>query len=218
MPPRYPVALFDLDGTLCDPGSGITDAVQHALGTVGVTETDARVLRRYVGPPLEHAFRDVHGLAPAAVDVAVGHYRAHYRAHGLGRYRAYEGVAAVLEQLAGAGVHLGVVTAKLTDLAEDALTRTGLRPWFSRVDGRGPDEVVTKDVTLGHALARLDRPASDVVMVGDREHDVDAARAHGVASLGVLYGFGTEDELTRAGATALARTVEDVARLLLPPA
>lgn len=211
----YAVALFDIDGTLCDPGDGITAAVQYALGRFGVREDDDAALRRFIGPPLEHAFRDYYGLDDAQVRAAVGHYREHYRAEGLGRYRAYPGAAGLLADLAAVGVVLGVVTAKSQYFAQEALRGTGLLPWFRSVHGRGVDEVVTKDVTLGQALAGFDQRRRDIVMIGDREHDVLAARHHGLDSIGVLHGYGTRAELVTAGATHLAVSVAEIRPLVV---
>lgn len=211
----YSVALFDIDGTLCDPGDGITAAVRHALARLGIVEDDPAALRRFVGPPLEHAFCEYYGLDPAQTEDAVGHYREHYRAHGLGQYRPYPGVAELLERLSGAGVRLGVVTAKIQEFAEQALRETGLLGFFEDVRGRSPDQVVTKTVTLGTALDHLRAPRAEVVMVGDREHDVHAATDHGVDSIGVLYGYGTRAELTAAAATHLAPSPAAVGDLVL---
>jgi phosphoglycolate phosphatase len=213
----YSVALFDIDGTLCDPGDGISAAAQHALAQFGIAEDDEAALRRFVGPPLEHSFADVYGLGPAEVLAAVAHYREHYRGSGLGRYRAYPGIEEVLQRLAAAGVRLGVVTAKMQEFAEQALRNTGLLPYFATVSGPAPQEVVTKDVTLGKALDLVGAPLVDVVMIGDREHDIHAARAHGIDSIGVQYGYGTRAELSAAGATHLAPTPASVASILLRP-
>lgn len=211
----YLVALFDIDGTLCDPGTGITDAVRHALRLMGVEERDDAALRRFVGPPLEHSFRDYYGFDAAQVAEASAHYRAHYAAEGMGHYRAYPGIADLLATLAARGVRLGVVTAKGQALAERALASTGLLPFFESVHGRGPDQVVTKDVTLGEALDRFGASAATVVMVGDREHDVLAARHHGVDVVGVLHGYGTRAELTEAGATHVVADAAGVAVAVL---
>ena len=211
----YTVALFDIDGTLCDPGTGITDAVRHALGRMGVDERDDAALRRFVGPPLEHSFRDYYGFDELQVEEASAHYRMHYAAEGMGLYRAYPGVPDLLATLAGRGVRLGVVTAKGQALAERALASTGLLPAFESVHGRAPDQVVTKDVTLGEALDRFGSPASEVVMVGDREHDVLAARHHGVDAVGVLHGYGTRDELEAAGARYVVADAAGVAAVVL---
>jgi phosphoglycolate phosphatase len=211
----YAVALFDIDGTLCDPGNGITSAMQYALGRLGIEEPDQAALRRFVGPPLEHSFRDHYGLDPGQVGEAVAHYRRHYGDRGMSEYRPYSGVDALLGRLASRGVRLGVVTAKVQGFAEEALRRTGLLPYFDTVAGRAPDEVVTKGVTLAQALDAVGVHAATVVMIGDREHDVHAARANGIDSIGVLYGFGTAEELAAAGATYLAGSPGDIERVVV---
>ncbi len=214
-PPRYSVALFDLDGTLCDPGTGIADAVRHGLALIGIREDDDAALRTFIGPPLEHSLRDRYGLPPAQVALVVDAYREHYVAQGIAKYRAYPGIPELLSRLAARGIRLGVVTAKAQAIAEQALRETGLIEWFEHVAGRDPDVVVEKTVTLRDALATLACPPSQVVMIGDREHDVLAARANGVDSVGVLYGYGSRDELVRAGATHLAETPASVEPLVL---
>ena len=212
---RYSVALFDLDGTLCDPGTGISDAVRHGLAQVGIREDDDAVLRGFVGPPLEHSLRDRYRLAPAQVAVAVAAYREHYVANGIAKYRPYPGIPELLGRLAGQGVRLGVVTAKAQTVAEAALRGTGLIDSFEHIAGRDPDVVVEKNVTLRDALATMGCAPHEVVMIGDREHDVRAARANDVDSIGVLYGYGSRDELVAAGATHLAESPESVEALLL---
>lgn len=200
----YDTALFDIDGTLCDPGSGITDAVRHALADVGIAETNQDALRRFVGPPLEYSFRDYYALDDEQIDIAVTAYREHYGTEGISRYTVYPGIVETLRDLASAGVRLAVVTAKIQPFAEQALRSTGLRDHFELVAGRSPDEVVTKTITLRRAVATmLDRGARDLVMIGDREHDVHAARDNHIDSVGVLYGYGTRAELTTAGVTYL---------------
>ncbi|WAC50601.1 HAD hydrolase-like protein [Frigoribacterium sp. SL97] len=212
---RYDVALFDIDGTLCDPGSGITDAAAHALAQMGFVENDPLALRRFVGPPLEHSFRDLYGFDAAAVTEAVGHYREHYADAGISQYRPYPGVGELLERLLAAGVELGVVTAKIQEFAEGALQTAGLRSSFTTVHGRAPDDVVAKVVTLRRAMQSRRAAPEQVVMIGDREHDVEAALENGVDVIGVLYGFGTADELHRAGARMTAAAPRRVGDLVL---
>jgi len=213
--PRYSVALFDLDGTLCDPGTGIADAVRHGLAQVGIREDDDAVLRGFVGPPLEHSLRDRYQLSPAQVARAVAAYREHYVAAGIFQYRPYPGIPEVLGRLAEQGVRLGVVTAKAQAIAEQALRGTGLIEQFEHVAGRDPDVVVVKAVTLRDALAAMGCAPREAVMIGDREHDVHAARDNHIDSIGVLYGYGSRDELVGAGATHLAESPESVEALVL---
>jgi len=212
---RYDVALFDIDGTLCDPGTGITSAAAHALSQMGVTEVDPLALRRFVGPPLEHTFRDDYGFDESHVREAVHHYREHYASAGLSQYRAYADVEYLLHRLRDSGIRLIVVTAKIQPFAEAALLRTSLASHFESVHGRGQDDVVSKSVTLGRALLAGGVMPGMAVMIGDREHDVEAARDNGLESIGVLYGFGTSEELVGAGATFTAAAPKDVGDLIL---
>lgn len=213
--PRYDVALFDIDGTLCDPGTGITDAVAHALSRMGITEDNDAALRRFVGPPLEHSFRDYYGLDASAVNEAVEHYREHYRLEGLSRYRPYPGVVDLLERLSNHNVQLGVVTAKIQQFAEEALHTSGLDSFFDLIYGRSPQEVVTKTVTLAKALESTCAPTDAVVMIGDREHDIHAANDNGIESIAVLHGYGTPEELHNAGATYFAAGPYEIADIVL---
>lgn len=213
--PRYPVALFDLDGTLCDPGTGIADAVRHGLAQVGIREDDDDALRGFIGPPLEHSIRDRYGLPPEQVALVVDAYREHYVAEGIHEYRPYPGITELLSRLNAQGIRLGVVTAKAQAIAEQALAETGLIEHFEHVAGRDPDVVVEKTVTLRDALAAMGYAPHDTVMIGDREHDVRAARDNDVDSIGVLYGYGSRDELVQAGATHLAESPESVEALVI---
>ncbi|WP_149205084.1 HAD hydrolase-like protein [Actinotalea subterranea] len=206
----YDTVLLDIDGTLCDPGRSILTAAQHALRQLGVDEHDEAALRRFVGPPLEPSFRDYYGFAEPDVQAAVMHYREHFSDHGMAEYRPYPGIAEALEELRGRGLRLAVVTAKIQPFAEQALRTTGLLGFFELVSGRAPDEVVEKSVTLRAALARLSPAPANPVMVGDRRHDVEAARANDIESIGVLYGYGTREELEHAGATHLAAVPADI--------
>ncbi len=214
---RYQTVFFDIDGTLCDPGSGITDAVRHALRQMGLQEQDAAALRRFVGPPLEHSFRDYCGLRPAEVEQAVAHYREHYRDEGIAQYRAYPGADDLLTLLADLGVRVAVVTAKIQSFAEEALRVAGLDRHLSDVFGRAPQDVVTKTATLAGALRSTGAPRTSAVMVGDREHDVLAALDNRIDSIAVLHGFGTHDELRTAGPTHIVDSLAQIGPLVLRP-
>lgn len=212
---RYETVFFDIDGTLCDPGTGITAAVGHALAQMGIEEPDPASLRRFVGPPLEHSFRDYYGLGPAAVEEAVGHYREHYRDEGIAQYRPYPGAAELLTLLSGQGVRTAVVTAKIQEFAERALRTTGLDEHVGAVFGRSPKEVVTKTVTLAQAIRSTGATAQSAVMVGDREHDIHAARDNSIDSIAVLHGFATREELDAAGPTHVVDSLAQVGLCVL---
>jgi phosphoglycolate phosphatase len=212
---KYDVILFDIDGTLCDPGTGITDAVQYALLKLGIDEQNHEALKRFVGPQLEHSFRDYYGFSSSQVDEAVRIYREYYKQEGLNAYKAYTGIVELLQELRSQSITLGVVTAKINEFAEHALTSTRLLDCFDFVCGRHPDDVVTKSVTLSHAIKKVSNtPLSSIIMVGDREHDIIAANDNKIDSIGVLYGYGTRQELQDSGATYIAEDVNSIKRIL----
>jgi phosphoglycolate phosphatase len=197
--------LFDLDGTLTDPAPGIVRCLQFALQSVGASPRSDHELRHFIGPPLHEAFRilldtndpDIHRQA-------IRSYRERFAARGLYENAVYPEIPQLLADLCGAGFQLWVVTSKPTVYADRIVDHFRLRPFFADVYGSElSGERSAKAELLAHILhaERIDPVAT--CMIGDREHDVAGARAHGVPALGVLWGYGTRAELESAGATAL---------------
>jgi phosphoglycolate phosphatase len=214
----YETIFFDLDGTLCDPGKGIERSVQYALGKLGIEEEDDKNLRQFVGPPLEHTFVELYGLNDGQIEQAVTHYRERFGTEGIGQYTVYKGVLALLERLNEREKYLAVVTSKPTVFAEKVLEHVGLTSLFRFIAGRGLGQNVVKAVTLEEAITRAGLEGGDLdsmVMVGDREHDIIAAQAQSrpTSSIGVLYGYGSEEEIVAARPTHIAKTVSDLAKL-----
>lgn len=214
MPGRFTDAdpiLFDLDGTLTESGPGIISSVRYALATMGMPALDDTELRRFIGPPLLDSFRDVCGFDPQEVVVAIAAYREHYATDGQYENAVYEGIPELLSGLRHAGRTLAVATSKAEVFAASILDHFELTGFFativgSELDGRrtGKADIITE------ALSRLDRPAPGAVMIGDRSHDMRGAVTVGVGSIGVLWGYGDDAELTAAGADALAATPADL--------
>lgn len=214
MPGRFTDAdpiLFDLDGTLTESGPGIISSVRYALATMGMPALDDTELRRFIGPPLLDSFRDVCGFDPQEVVVAIAAYREYYATDGQYENAVYEGIPELLSGLRDAGRTLAVATSKAEVFAASILDHFELTGFFativgSELDGRrtGKADIITE------ALARLDRPAPGAVMIGDRSHDMRGAVTVGVGSIGVLWGYGDDAELTAAGADALAATPADL--------
>lgn len=212
---RPDVILLDLDGTLVDSSAGFIASMHYALaGTTLDVPSDA-VLRGFIGPPLMTTFRDGFDLAPEAAAAAVVRYREHYQSVGLFECALYPGIVDLLDELDRDSV-LAIATSKPTPSAQRVLDHVGLARRFAFVGGadfgdRRPD----KAAVIAHTLDELGRlgvtvTPDRVVMVGDREHDVIGARAHGIGTVGVLWGYGSADELRAAGAARLARTPADV--------
>ena len=208
----YDITLFDIDGTLCDPGISITESARYALAELGVNETGEAALRRFVGPPLEHAFRDYYGFDDIKTKQAVSLFRYKLQKDGIKLYKAYPGIPELLGSLQKAGKTTAVVTSKIEHIAKDVLKSTRLLKYFDIIGAQQPNEVVEKEVVLGRVLQQLNVSAkARVVMVGDRKHDIEAANEHGIDSVGVLWGYGSLEEFRQEGAT---HTVHDTKELL----
>jgi phosphoglycolate phosphatase len=199
--------FFDLDGTLTDPKPGITRSIQYALDKLGQpTIPTEDELTWCIGPPLRASFVKMLGTE-AAADLAVAHYRERFSDIGLYENGVYAGVEDVLTTLQQSGRRLFVATSKPHVYATRIIEHFDLRRHFERVfgselDGRRAD----KSDLLAYALKTTAVDSSHAVMIGDRSHDMIGARNNGIKGIGVLYGYGSEQELTAAGAYHLCAT------------
>jgi len=198
--------LLDLDGTLTDNFEGIARSIRHALSALGAPEPDAATLRQCVGPPLRHSFARLLATDDAAqIEVAIGHYRERFANVGWSENVVYRGIDEVVTALAARGDTLYLCTSKPQPYAEKIVARFGFLPYLSGVYGADlAGTLDDKAELVAHLLARERLAANACVMIGDREHDVRAARANGAQAIGVLWGYGSRAELERAGAHALA--------------
>lgn len=209
--------LFDLDGTLTDPREGITRCIQYALEKLGQPVPAQSALEAYIGPPLRSTFASILASADAAlVETAVGFYRERFAAVGIFENELYAGVVPLLESLQAAPLRLFVATSKVGIFAERILAHFGLSSFFDGVYGSNLDGRFDNKVDLLRHLLETERlAAAETVMVGDREHDIIAARQNRVLSLGITYGYGTREELMAAKADALCDSPGEIADFLL---
>jgi phosphoglycolate phosphatase len=206
--------FFDLDGTLIDSAVGITRCVAYALERLDTPVPPPQELRRWIGPALRISFapllRDME-----QVELAVNYYRERFDAHGWLEHEVYPGIPELIETLHAQGHRLAVVTAKNEPHARRILEHLPFGHRFVEIVGASPDGRLShKPELIGEALRRLRIEADGVWMIGDRHMDIDGARQHGLRSVGVLWGFGSEDELRDAGATQLARQPQMLPSLL----
>lgn len=212
-----PLALLDLDGTLSDSAPGIGRSVRAALTSLGlpVPQTPAG-LRSFVGPPLPVSFR-AHGVPEEQIPEAIAVYRAEFEAGGMWESPPFEGIPEQLQRLRAEGVRLAVATSKPEVYARPICSTWGLDELVDGVYGAPLDHIPsTKATVIAHALAELGPrvpPTSQIVMVGDRHHDVDGAAEHGIDCLGAGWGYGEPGELDGAAATIPA--VADLADSVL---
>ena len=209
--------LFDLDGTLTDPGEGITRSAQYALERLGIEVKDAKELRPFVGPPLQESFQKLYGLDDAAVKAAVAGYREYYSDRGIYENAIYDGIKGLLEKLREAGKVILLATSKPTVFAEIVLKTFHIHEYFSFIGGSELDGSRSrKGEVIGYVLDQMGiTELGEAVMIGDREHDVIGAKEAGISSIGVLYGYGELEELQNSGADKIVSTVAELARELL---
>lgn len=213
---RWDVVLFDLDGTLTDSGPGIMHAARYALQTLGVDDVSPQALRHFVGPPLVESFADY--FPPALVETAIFHFREYYRQTGWLENAPYPGVADCLASLRAAGAKLYVATSKLERMACQVLEHFSLLSCFDGVCGGldGDPEAGKKVNVVRRALHLADcTDLSRAVLCGDRCYDMTGGAQAGIATVGVLYGYGSREELLQAGAVQLADSPHALAQLLL---
>jgi phosphoglycolate phosphatase len=197
---------FDLDGTLTDPKLGITRSVQYALSKLDRTAPPEDELTWCIGPPLRASLKKMLGTDDLA-DRALSLYRERFADIGIFENEVYPGIEETLSVLTGSGRRLFVATSKPSLYAERIIDHFKLRVYFERVfgaelDGRRSD----KTELLGYALETTRVDPSQAIMIGDRSHDMIGARNNGMTAVGVLYGYGNEEELLDAGAHHICAT------------
>lgn len=213
----FDTILFDLDGTLTDPGIGITNSIAYALEQSNMPVPPREQLYQFIGPPLLEEFQKVYGVTEAEARALVAQFRVYFESRGIFENRMYDGIPEMLQRLRDHGCRLVLATSKPEVFAEQVLEHFGLRSYFTAVAGSTIDEGRTdKAEVIAYALGKLD-VAGRPLMVGDRKHDVVGARTNGIPCLGVLYGYGSRQELLGAGAVRLAEQVSDVADIILAP-
>lgn len=208
--------LFDLDGTLTDPKEGITKSVQYALRAFGIQVEDLDELCCFIGPPLKDSFMEYFGFSEENARKAIDIYREYFSSRGLYENKAYEGVEEVLQSLLNAGKKLYVASSKPEIFVKKILDYFGLDSCFEFMGGADLEEIrVQKADVIRYVLEQNKiTDLNKVVMIGDRKHDILGAKEIGIASVGVLYGYGSRQELEDAGADAIAETIFDLQNLL----
>lgn len=207
--------LLDLDGTLTNPEQGIVGCIRHALAELDHPLPQDVDLARYIGPPLADAFREILATSdPEHVAAAVAAYRARFGTVGLFENEVYDGIPEALEALVASNARLFLATSKPRVYAVRIVEHFGLSKFFDGLHGSELDGTRTNKAELIAHIMQIERLSpEETVMVGDRRHDVVGALANRVRPLGVLWGFGSRDELAAAGASELLERPADLRRL-----
>ena len=213
--PKYRYCFFDLDGTLTDPGMGITNSVMHALKKFGIEVADRSELYSFIGPPLPDSFMKYYGFDEAKANQAVTYYREYFRDKGIFENEVYPGIAEVLRTLKEKGVTVALATSKPYEFSIRILEHFNLIQYFDYFGAATMDGRISKKAdVIAHLLQEIGNvDRSEVLMVGDRAQDIEGAKANGLLSVGVLWGYGSEEELKGAGTDFVLSKPEDLAGL-----
>ena len=213
----YDNIIFDLDGTLTDPAVGIINSMICALEKYGIPAPDRSELMKFIGPPLVDSFQEFFHLSREEAKTIVDHYREYYREEGMFESSVFPGIQDLLRSLQENGKVLMVATAKVEPFANTVLEHFGLAAYFTCIAGSNLDNTRTrKDEIILSVLERCEITDTEhTVMIGDRMYDILGAEKAGIDSIGVLFGYGTKEELQDAGANIIAESVEDLQRILL---
>ena len=194
--------LFDLDGTLTDPFEGITKCIAYAIVGLGGEKPNREDLRWCIGPSLKNSLATLLDTNDDKLaEKALALYRERFSSVGLFENKLYAGVIEALSALIAEGHVLYVATSKPAIYAERIIKHFDLCRYFHRVYGSDLDGTRNdKAELIAHILRKESIAGSDTIMIGDRKHDMIGARANGVSGIGVLWGFGTQEELEKSGA------------------
>ncbi|MCR4952399.1 MAG: HAD family hydrolase [Solobacterium sp.] len=207
----YDAVLFDLDGTISDSAPGITRSVAHAFERLGMEVPPMESLRVFIGPPLSKTFPEF-GVPEERVRDAIAFYRELYLTEGLFENEVYEGFEELLQKLKADGLKLYVATSKPEPLARTIIDHFGLTHYFDEIAGASMDASrETKDAVIRYLLEKIGENQK-AVMVGDTFYDVEGANIHHLPCIGVSWGFGTKEDMLKAGAVTVVDTMEELYR------
>jgi phosphoglycolate phosphatase len=214
--PDFSHIIFDLDGTLTDNTRGIAASVKYALDKMQIDGFSGGLPEGFIGPPLQHGFKNLFGLNERNTQLAVEYFREYYSVHGLFENDPYPGVSEMLEELHFAGKELFIATSKLEKFAVQISEHFGFDKYIGQLKGADyKGDYATKTTIIFHLLeSRQLAPSKNIAMVGDTVFDMEGGRENGLTTIAVTYGFGKREELQNAGPDFLAESVEELYQIL----
>lgn len=208
--------LFDLDGTLTDPKEGITKSVQYSLSKFKIEEPDLANLEKFIGPPLKDSYTKYYSFTEEQSIVAIEYYREYFSKKGMLQNCVYNGIPELLCELKNRGYILAVVTSKPTFFAKQILEYFKLDQYFAIIIGSNMDNTRTdKAEVIETVLKELNSKNRNIIMVGDRKHDLIGAEKNSIQKVGVLFGYGNRIELENESPDYIAENIDELRDFLL---
>ena len=211
------IIFFDLDGTLTDSKQGIINSIRYTLDKMKLEENHIN-LEQFIGPPLSESFEKYYGLDNKTARHAVAVYREYYTVKGIFENRVYPGISELLKNLKENNKTLVCVTSKAAFYAEQILDHFDLSQYLARTVGSNMDLTCTHKVELIKlAISHFpEHSNSDFIMIGDRADDIIGAKKNNIKSIGVLYGYGTSEEIKEQQPDYIVNSVKELEKILLP--
>lgn len=213
---KYKYILFDLDGTLTDPGVGITKAVQYALKKNNIVEESLSALEIFIGPPLKDSFMEFYSFDEKMVSDSIQYFREYFIKNGIFENEVYSGILDLLKELKNGDCKIAVATSKPTVFANTVLKHFGMMEYFDLVVGSNLDGTLgNKAEIINCIIENLKiKNLKETIMIGDRKYDVIGAEKNNIDSIGVLYGYGSLEELEEARPTYIVDSISQLHKLL----
>ncbi|MBR2488916.1 MAG: HAD-IA family hydrolase [Clostridia bacterium] len=211
---NFKYILFDLDGTLTEPALGITNSVKYALKKFGI-EAERRELYKFIGPPLVDSFMEFYGFDYEKAMKALEYYREYFSVKGIFENSIFDGVEEMLKNLKANGKKVILATSKPEKYAIQILEHFKIEKYFDFVAGATMDEKRNrKEDVIEYAISEFGvKDTEKAVMVGDRKYDIEGAHAFNLKAVGVLFGYGSAEEL--ADADYQAEDIDTLSKILL---
>lgn len=209
--------FFDLDGTLTDPGVGITNSVIYSLKKFGIEVEDRTSLYKFIGPPLIESYKKMFGFSDEECAKAVVYYREYFGDKGKFENEVYNGIPELLQDLKDRGYKLALATSKPEKFAFEIMEHFDLAKYFHCMCGSSMHETQeTKADVIRKAISKCSiQDLSKVIMIGDRMHDIHGAKECGIKSVGVMWGYGSTEEFNENGADYIVHNMEELSNLIL---
>lgn len=212
----YKAVIFDFDGTICDTGEGVKKCAAYALDSMGIAHPQWNEMDFFIGPPLLVTFQERFNQSPSVAEELVQKFRERYSTKGLTESCLYDGVCDLLYRLKADGIKIGIASSKPQKYIISLLEKYGVEKCFDSVCGVSFNaDCESKQSIISRCLGELGVEKADAVMVGDRHYDIDGAKANGIASVGVLWGYGSRFEFIESGADFMAEKVDDIESIAL---
>ncbi len=212
---KYKYFLFDLDGTVTDSKEGVTKSAAYALDSFGIKVKSTDSLTYFIGPPLTYTFETFHGFNDKKADKAVIKFREYYSDKGVFENTIYNGIEDIFKLIKHKGGKIVMATSKAEVFTDIILKTSGLYKYFDFISASSYDTSrISKSDIIKYALDELNINLSEALMIGDTRYDIEGAKDNKIDSLGVLYGYGSLDELAEAGANYIAKDVDELKSLI----